>query len=57
MYVCICEAVTEDEIRAAVDAGARSVDDVAERTGAGTNCGICREHLAALLDEVRGSAA
>jgi bacterioferritin-associated ferredoxin len=57
MYVCICEAVTEDDVRVAIGDGARSVDEVGDRTGAGTNCGTCREHLQQLLDAARSSAA
>jgi bacterioferritin-associated ferredoxin len=57
MYVCICEAVTEDAVRAEIAAGARSVGDLAERTGASTNCGSCLEHLQELLDAARHSAA
>jgi len=57
MYACICEAVTEDSVRAEIGRGARSVEDVADRTGASTNCGSCREHLQEMLDEAKSSAA
>ena len=49
MYVCICHAVTRDEFDRVVESGARCVDSVGERCGAGTGCGSCRERLAALL--------
>jgi bacterioferritin-associated ferredoxin len=57
MYVCICEAVTEDDVRAEIRCGARSLGDVADRTGAGTNCGTCHDRLQELLDAARSSAA
>lgn len=57
MYVCICEAVTQDEVRAEIRSGAHSVEDLGDRTGAGTNCGTCRERLQELLDAARSSAA
>jgi len=49
VYVCVCHAVTRDEFDQAVHDGARCVDSVGERCGAGTGCGSCRERLAALL--------
>lgn len=41
MYLCICQAVTESEIDAAIDAGARSVDALRERLAAASCCGAC----------------
>jgi bacterioferritin-associated ferredoxin len=41
MYVCVCRAVTEHEVRAAVDAGADTVEAVTRRCGAGDDCGAC----------------
>jgi bacterioferritin-associated ferredoxin len=49
MYVCVCHAVTENEVNAEIALGARSVDEIGERCGAGTGCGMCREKLRALL--------
>ncbi|TSE00685.1 (2Fe-2S)-binding protein [Skermania sp. ID1734] len=56
MYVCICRAVTEKEVAEVVDAGARTVDDVGERCGAGTGCGSCKERICAILDEAAKSS-
>jgi bacterioferritin-associated ferredoxin len=50
MYVCLCHAVTEDEILEAVDCGAHSEAAVAEVTHAGTGCGSCLGRLGDLLD-------
>lgn len=46
MYVCLCEAVTDHDIRTAVDNGASSVAEVMLCTRAGTRCGSCRTELA-----------
>ncbi|HEY2204623.1 MAG TPA: (2Fe-2S)-binding protein [Pseudonocardia sp.] len=51
MFVCMCIAVTEDEVRACVHAGARSVEDISRGTEACTGCGGCRESIQALLAE------
>ena len=53
MYVCICNGVTERDIRQAAEAGCRSIAELTMRTGAGANCGSCVDTAAALLDEVR----
>jgi bacterioferritin-associated ferredoxin len=50
LYVCLCHAVTEDEILDAVVAGAHSEDEVADRTAAGTGCGACLERVGDLID-------
>lgn len=52
MYVCLCYSVTDARIREAVRQGARDIGDVGRWTGAGTDCGQCRERLAAMIDEV-----
>ena len=41
MYICICNAVTESEIRGAVALGSKSVADLREGLGVGTCCGKC----------------
>jgi bacterioferritin-associated ferredoxin len=49
MYVCHCRAVSDRAVQAAVDAGARSIEDLQERCGAGAECGGCHPALAELL--------
>ncbi|MGH8870055.1 MAG: (2Fe-2S)-binding protein [Actinomycetes bacterium] len=49
MYVCICYAVTEDDLHAEIADGARTEDDVAARCGAGTGCGSCSQRICAAL--------
>lgn len=50
MFVCICNAVTEDDILRAVDAGARCVRSACEATEAGSNCGSCLERVENLVE-------
>ncbi|RMH39697.1 MAG: (2Fe-2S)-binding protein [Deltaproteobacteria bacterium] len=49
MIVCLCKVVTDRAIERAVEAGARSVDDVARACGAGTGCGSCRPVVAEVV--------
>ena len=51
VYVCICNGVTDRDIRQAAEGGCRSVAELTMRTGAGANCGSCIDAAAALLAE------
>jgi bacterioferritin-associated ferredoxin len=51
MYVCLCKAVTDSEIREAVEEGAVHVGHLAERCGLGTGCGRCQETAQQVIDE------
>ena len=50
MYACICTAVTVDEVTAAVDAGADTLEAVGARTSAGTTCHTCHDHLEDIIE-------
>jgi bacterioferritin-associated ferredoxin len=51
MYICICQAVTDSEIRACVSLGANSLDELREHLGVAAGCGQCASAAAALLCE------
>lgn len=40
--VCLCKHISKEEIRKAINNGCDTVDAVAEKTGAGTQCGACK---------------
>ena len=48
--VCNCMNVTTGMIKEAVDAGAATVEEVQNATGAGTVCGACLEDVERLVD-------
>ena len=52
MYVCICAAVPDTEIRSCIARGARTVEDVGDACGAGTGCGSCLERICAIISTV-----
>ena len=54
MYVCICNAVTDRDIRAAAHAGASSFADLQARTGCSDCCGNCESLARELFDEASG---
>lgn len=55
MYVCICNGVTDHDIRQAADAGCKSLPELTMRTGAGASCGSCLELAQQVLDQARAT--
>lgn len=50
MYVCVCKAVSDQDIRRAVAQGARCFEDLQACTGCTTCCGCCEHEARALLE-------
>ena len=57
MYVCLCNGVTERDIRQAAQAGCSGMPELTMRTGCGANCGSCVPMACQILDEVRADAS
>ncbi|GIX29534.1 MAG: hypothetical protein KatS3mg124_0006 [Porticoccaceae bacterium] len=58
MYVCVCNGVTERQIRQEVAAGARRLEDLQDRLSVATCCGQCRDYALELLErELAGRLA
>jgi len=55
MYVCVCKAITESDVRREVNGGARTVRDLRERLGLCSACCKCAGHARSLLP--RGACA
>jgi bacterioferritin-associated ferredoxin len=51
MYVCVCHAVTEGDLRDRVAAGATSPKAVRAACGMRPGCGACVRRIRSLLDE------
>jgi bacterioferritin-associated ferredoxin len=51
MYICICNTVTDRDIRACIAEGARSMRDLREHLNVATQCGRCACHARSLLEE------
>lgn len=49
MYICICKAVTERQIREAIQSGACTRKDIGTCLQAGTACGKCGSEINGLL--------
>ena len=50
MYVCLCNGITERAVRAAGDAGARTLSDLKAMTGCATTCGSCADVAMSVLE-------
>lgn len=57
MYVCICNAITDSDIRNAADAGVESVQELQASLGVAGNCGSCADLASAILEAHHGAAA
>lgn len=51
MYVCVCNAITDSDIRTAVDSGVRNMKQLGNVTGCGSSCGCCKEMAVGVLDQ------
>jgi bacterioferritin-associated ferredoxin len=56
MYVCICKAVTENQIRAAAESGSADLWHLQSVLGVAAGCGTCRDAAASILVEYRTAA-
>ena len=53
MYICLCNAITDRQIREAADAGAKDLSDLQRKLGVASGCGSCKETAAEILRESR----
>ena len=51
MYVCICNAVTDKQIRKAAREGCTSLRELSCQTGCATSCGKCARIAREILDD------
>lgn len=54
MYVCVCKAVTDSQIKSAIRDGACTRKQLFQCFGVGADCGKCNKHVRQLLDKSRG---
>ena len=51
MYVCICNAVTDKQIRQAAESGVRDLWGLQAVLGVATNCGACKQSAYQILND------
>ncbi len=57
MYDCLCNAITDKQIRDAAKAGATDLWALQHELGVGSQCGSCKESAAEILNELRSKKA
>ena len=57
MYVCICNAITDKEIRAAAATGISDLWGLQKKLGVAAGCGSCKEHAMEVLTETQRASA
>ncbi len=51
MFICVCNAVTDREVRAAIDSGCRTREEVTAKCRAGGDCGSCHHMIEDMVEE------
>jgi bacterioferritin-associated ferredoxin len=51
MYVCVCLAVSDTEVRAAIEDGATTRQAVTHACGAGGDCGACHGMIEDMIED------
>ena len=49
MYICLCNAITDRQIKETIAAGATSLTDLQSQLGVATCCGCCAELASSFL--------
>lgn len=52
MYICVCNAITETDIKNAVRDGANCLHHLESKLGISAQCGLCRCDAATCLEKV-----
>jgi bacterioferritin-associated ferredoxin len=55
MYVCICNAITDRQIRRAAKAGVSDLWQLQAELGVATQCGSCEEEASSIIRETKAT--
>jgi bacterioferritin-associated ferredoxin len=56
MYVCICNGITDKQIRRAAEAGVRDIRQLQDTLGVASGCGSCKQQATEILGEYRAAS-
>ncbi len=57
MYVCLCKAVTDRQIRETLSSGACTFADIRRELGVATQCGKCSQMARSIIETTTKKAA
>ncbi|MFC6327818.1 bacterioferritin-associated ferredoxin [Alloalcanivorax gelatiniphagus] len=55
MYVCLCNGITDSQIREAAESGCDSLRDLRRELGVGSQCAKCARHARQVLRDTRNA--
>jgi bacterioferritin-associated ferredoxin len=55
MYVCICNGITDKQVRRAAESGVTSLWDLQKELGVASNCGKCGDTAVEILRETHNA--
>lgn len=50
--ICACMYISYEDIKKAIQEGAKTLEDIKEATEAGTICGMCEDEIQEVIDEL-----
>ncbi len=50
--ICACMDISYEDIKKAIQEGAKTLEDIKEATEAGTICGMCEDEIQEVIDEL-----
>ncbi len=53
MYICLCNAITDKQIRRAAEAGVEDIRGLQRELGVAVSCGSCSEHALSIVRDAR----
>jgi bacterioferritin-associated ferredoxin len=53
MFVCVCHAVSDRAVSAAIDAGAETREEVTQACNAGGDCGGCHQMIDDMIEDCK----
>lgn len=56
MYICLCKGITDQDIVAEMEQGARNLRDINKRLGVGSQCGSCCQSAKEVIQEYKAAA-
>ena len=57
MYICLCNGITDGQIREAISRGARRLEDLSRELGVASGCGSCACMAAEMLGDAPAPSA
>ncbi len=57
MFICVCNGITESQVRRAIEDGACTVHDLRACLGVAAGCGSCADFAASLISQAQPSAS